>query len=81
MECLAAFLVGKLKGDKINNIYLMRGDAETVCCYEYTITEIGGRVNIKVQDSFRVLYEGELSSFDFDKCEGDDDDADGEECE
>ena len=67
MGCLGAFLVGKLKDDKIGNIYLMKPNTKDVGEeFVYTLTDKDGTVNLKVIDTWKktTLYNGLLAEFD-----------------
>jgi hypothetical protein len=73
MGCLAAFLVGELKGSFIGNVYLMAANAKD--CgedYVYTLSVIKEKLNVKVQDVWNksVLFSGPLSEFCGKKAEG-----------
>lgn len=64
--CLAAYLVGELKEQKIGNVYLFAANSKD--CgeeYVYTISEKKGRVYIKVQDIWNkaILFNGALKDF------------------
>jgi hypothetical protein len=73
MGCLAAFLVGELKEQKIGNVYLMAANSKD--CGEdfvYTLSVIKGKLNVKVQDVWNksVLFSGPLSEFCGQRAEG-----------
>jgi hypothetical protein len=66
MGCLAAFLVGELKEQKIGNVYLFA--ANTKDCGEdfvYTLSDKNGTVYLKVQDVWnkKILFNGPLKEF------------------
>lgn len=88
MGCLAASLVGKLKGDEVGGIYVYAPDS-TDCGEEwvYTIYQKGTRnaaseLHIKVYAVYRerTVYDGPVSGFDPEAAEkaayGDEDDED-----
>ena len=71
--CLAAFLVGELKEQKIGNVYLLAANSKD--CGEdfvYTLSEKKGQVYIKVQDVWnkKILFNGLLKDFSGEKAEG-----------
>jgi len=73
MGCLAAFLVGELKEQKIGNVYLMAANSKD--CGEdfvYTISQQGGTVKIKVIDVYenKVLFNDVLNEFCGERAEG-----------
>jgi len=73
MGCLAAFLVGELKGSFIGNVYLFSPNSKD--CGEdfvYTLSVIKGKLNVKVQDVWNksVLFNGPLSEFCGQRAEG-----------
>ena len=73
MGCLAAFLVGELKGSFIGNVYLMAANSKD--CGEdfvYTLSVIKGKLNVKVQDVWNksVFFSGPLSEFCGQRAEG-----------
>ena len=66
MGCLAAYLVGELKEQKIGNVYLFTPNAKH--CGEdfvYTLSEKEGKLYMKVQDVWnkKVLFNGPLKDF------------------
>jgi len=71
--CLAAFLVGELKEQKIGNVYLLA--ANTKDCGEdfvYTLSEKKSQIYIKVQVVWnkKILFSGLLKDFSGEKAEG-----------
>ena len=73
MGCLAAYLVGELKQEKIGNVYLYPANSKD--CGEdfvYTITESKGKLNLKVFDVYenKTLYNGSLTGFCGETAEG-----------
>jgi hypothetical protein len=73
MGCLAAFLIGELKEQKIGNVYIIptnsSGHGEE---YVYTISQKNNQVHIKVQDVWnkKILFNGPLKDFSGEKAEG-----------
>ena len=73
MGCLAAFLIGELKEQKIGNVYIIptnsSGHGEE---FVYTISQKNGQVHIKVQDAWNkvILFNGPLKDFCGEKVEG-----------
>lgn len=73
MGCLAAFLIGELKEQKIGNVYIIptnsSGHGEE---YVYTISQKNNQVHIKVQDDWNktILFNGPLKDFSGEKAEG-----------
>lgn len=71
--CLAAYLVGELKEQKIGNVYLMAVNSKD-CGEEfvYTISESKGKLNLKVFDVYenKTLYNGPLMGFCGETAEG-----------
>lgn len=73
MGCLAAFLVGELKEQKIGNVYLMaantKGAGEE---YIYTLSEKKGKLCLKVEDVWNkaILFDGPLKDFCGKRAEG-----------
>lgn len=66
MGCLAAYLVGELKEQKIGNVYLFTPNAKD--CGEdfvYTLSEKNGKLYMKVQDVWNkaILFNGLLKDF------------------
>lgn len=71
--CLAAYLVGELKEQKIGNVYLMAPNTKDVGeDYAYTITDKKGKVYLKVVDVWnkKILFNGLLNDFCGKKAEG-----------
>ena len=71
--CLAAFLVGELKEQKIGNVYLLAANSKD--CGEdfvYTLSEKKSQIYIKVQDVWnkKILFNGLLKDFSGEKAEG-----------
>jgi hypothetical protein len=66
MGCLAAFLIGELKEQKIGNVYIIptnsSGHGEE---YVYTISQKNNQIHIKVQDDWNktILFNGLLKDF------------------
>jgi hypothetical protein len=73
MGCLAAFLIGELKEQKIGNVYIIptnsSGHGEE---YVYTISQKNNQVYMKVQDDWNktILFNGLLKDFSGDIAEG-----------
>lgn len=72
MGCLAAFIVGALKGDKIGSVYMMKAGTSDVG-EEFTYTlylkggegRLPGELHLKISGySGDPLFEGPLSKFD-----------------
>lgn len=66
MGCLAAFLVGELKEQKIGNVYLFAANSKD--CgeeYVYTLSEKNGKLYMKVFDVWNkaILFNGPLKDF------------------
>jgi hypothetical protein len=73
MGCLAAFLVGELKEQKIGNVYIMpTNSSDHGEEFIYTISQKNGQVHIKVQDVWNkaILFNGLLKDFCGEKAEG-----------
>ena len=73
MGCLAAFLVGELKGGKIGNVYLMAANTKDVGEeFIYTLSENKGKISLKVIDVYtkKTLFNGPLQEFCGKKAEG-----------
>lgn len=63
MGCLAAFLIGKLKGDKIGNVYLHKPDITAEQEYNYSLYPIGTVLYLRIQAGSGLLSEGKLADF------------------
>ena len=73
MGCLAAFLVGELKEQKIGNVYLLAANSKNHGeDFVYTLTQKDGTVHIKVVDVYnkKILFSGLLKDFNGEKAEG-----------
>jgi hypothetical protein len=73
MGCLAAFLVGELKEQKIGNVYLLAANSKGVGeDFVYTLSDKNGTVYLKVQDVYskKILFSGPLKEFNGEKAEG-----------
>lgn len=73
MGCLAAYLVGELKEQKIGNVYLFAANSKD--CGEdfvYTLSEKKGKLYMKVQDVWNkaILFSGPLKDFNGEIAEG-----------
>ena len=65
MECLAAYLVGKLKADRIGHIYLEPSNGALDGEYIYTLSERAGKLRIVVKGGDgTVFYDGPFAAFD-----------------
>jgi hypothetical protein len=72
MGCLAAFLVGELKGGKIGNVYLMAANTKEVGEeFIYTLIVKNEDVYLKVFDIYnkKILFNGLLKDFSGEKAE------------
>jgi hypothetical protein len=73
MGCLAAFLIGELKQKKIGNVYIYPANSKDAGeDYTYTLTESGGKVKLKVVESYnnKTIFNGLLKDFDGETVEG-----------
>ncbi len=62
MGCLAAYLVGALKGERIGNVYLYPIGATEE--YNYTLYPVDNVLHMKCAGYGKVFYDGPLSGFD-----------------
>jgi hypothetical protein len=67
--CMAAYLIGSLKGNEIGNVYIVSPGTEDVGEeYTYFISELDGKIHMTVYDGFpatKELFNGLLSKFNF----------------
>jgi hypothetical protein len=73
MGCLAAFLVGELKEQKIGNVYLFAANTKDVGEeFIYTLSVKNGTVYLKCFDVWNknILFSGPLKDFSGEKAEG-----------
>lgn len=73
MGCLGAFLIGELKEKKIGNVYMFPVNSKDVGEeFVYTLSEVDGKVKLKVTDSYenKVIFNGMLKDFDGKTVEG-----------
>lgn len=73
MGCLAAFLIGELKQKKIGNIYIFPANSKDVDeDYTYTLSEVNGKVKLKVIENYhnKIIFNGLLKDFDGETVEG-----------
>ena len=66
MECLAAYLVGQAKGDRVGGIYLHPPDGPVGWDieYVYTLYAVDTVVHIRVESGSVELYDGPFAEFD-----------------
>lgn len=71
MGCLAALLIGHLKGGRIGNVYVTsKGDSQE---YDYTVYLKSAQIFMRVESAYadtRLLYDGPASNFDGDRIGG-----------
>lgn len=61
MRCLGAFLIGKLKGKSIGNVYLTdKNDSQE---FDYVIYDKDNQLYMKINYGKKILYNGLLKEF------------------
>jgi hypothetical protein len=73
MGCLGAFLIGELKQKKIGNVYIFAPNSKDVGeDLTYTLSEIDGKVKLKVVENYnnKTIFNGLLKDFDGETVEG-----------
>ena len=73
MGCLGAFLIGELKQKKIGNVYIFAPNSKDVGeDFTYTLSEIDGKVKLKVVENYnnKTIFNGLLKDFDGETVEG-----------
>ena len=73
MGCLGAFLIGELKQKKIGNVYIFAPNSKDVGEeFTYTLSEIDGKVKLKVVENYnnKTIFNGLLKDFDGETVEG-----------
>lgn len=73
MGCLAAYLIGELKGGKIGNVYISGlqklTEEESYIEYEYTIYFKNNKLYFKVDNRESITYDGPLADCTVEKME------------